>query len=198
MNMVCVVKENKVSVTLVFQGKDEPVREKGESVREFEKHTGWTVAGSSGARAWHRLSCGTWDPGALMLRERPKREVPVRVRVPMRNAGADRLVVVSKPGNAGGAKGPNRPASGMDQPAGEECLPEAKPYQRLAGKSRMSREAQVRFREGARVNPLAPLDNLAPCVLLDIHLESPSQLLTVIVCSVPLSPVAQFSSAANR
>jgi hypothetical protein len=72
---------------------------------------GWTVTGSSAARAWHRLSCGTWEPGAPMLRERPKREVPVRVRVPMRSAGADRLVVVSKPGNVGGAKGPNRPAS---------------------------------------------------------------------------------------
>ena len=78
---------------------------------------GWTVTGSSAARAWHRLSCGTWEPGAPMPRERPKGEAPVRVRVPMRSAGADRLVVVSKPGNAGGAKGPNRPASGMDQPA---------------------------------------------------------------------------------
>jgi hypothetical protein len=37
---------------------------------------GWTVTGSSAARAWHGLSCGTWEPGAPMLRERPKREVP--------------------------------------------------------------------------------------------------------------------------
>jgi hypothetical protein len=40
-----------------------------------------------------------------------------RARVPMRSAGADQLVVVLKPGNAGGAKGLNRPASGMSQPA---------------------------------------------------------------------------------
>jgi hypothetical protein len=51
--------------------------------------TGWTVTGSSAARAWHRLSCGTWEPGAPMPRERPKREAPVRVRVPTRSAGAD-------------------------------------------------------------------------------------------------------------
>ena len=78
--------------------------------------TGWTVTGSSAARAWHWLLCGTWEPGAPMSRERPKGKTPVRVRVPMRSAGADRLVIVTKPGNAGGAKGPNRPASGMDQP----------------------------------------------------------------------------------
>ena len=39
-----------------------------------------------------------------------------RVRVPKRSAGADQLVVVMKPGNAGGAKGLNRPASGVSQP----------------------------------------------------------------------------------
>ena len=43
----------------------------------------------------------------------------MRVEVPTRSAGADRLVVVMKPGNLGGAKGPNRPASGMDQPERE-------------------------------------------------------------------------------
>jgi len=39
-----------------------------------------------------------------------------RVRVPKRSAGADQLVVARKPGNAGGAKGLNRPAAGMSQP----------------------------------------------------------------------------------
>jgi hypothetical protein len=43
-------------------------------------------------------------------------EVPRRVSVPMRGAGADRLVVAMKPGNAGGAKVPGRPVSGMNQP----------------------------------------------------------------------------------
>ena len=40
-----------------------------------------------------------------------------RTRVPMQSAGADQLVVVVKPGNAGGAKGLNRPVSGVCQPA---------------------------------------------------------------------------------
>jgi hypothetical protein len=37
--------------------------------------------------------------------------------VPMRGAGADRLVVAKKPGNAGGAKGPDDLAEGIGQPA---------------------------------------------------------------------------------
>ena len=35
----------------------------------------------------------------------------------MRGAGADGLVVASKPGNAGGGKGPDNPAEGAGQPA---------------------------------------------------------------------------------
>jgi hypothetical protein len=35
----------------------------------------------------------------------------------MRGAGADGLVVAMKPGNAGGAKGPDTPAAGRGQPA---------------------------------------------------------------------------------
>jgi hypothetical protein len=57
---------------------------------------------------------GTWRSdvkGEVQGAETP------RTRVPMRSAGADQLVVVLKPGNAGGAKGLNRPASGMSQPA---------------------------------------------------------------------------------
>lgn len=42
---------------------------------------------------------------------------PVRNGVPMRSEGADRLVVAMKPGNVGGAKVPNRPASAASQPA---------------------------------------------------------------------------------
>ena len=38
-------------------------------------------------------------------------------QVPMRGTGADQPVVASKPGNAGGAKGLNGSAKGMDQPA---------------------------------------------------------------------------------
>lgn len=43
----------------------------------------------------------------------------VRGRVPSRGTGADRLVVAMKPGNAGGAKGTDRP----DLPGGQPALP---------------------------------------------------------------------------
>jgi hypothetical protein len=39
------------------------------------------------------------------------------MRVPMRGEGADGLVVAMKPGNAGGAKGPNFLADDVGQPA---------------------------------------------------------------------------------
>lgn len=39
------------------------------------------------------------------------------MRVPMRGEGADGLVVAMKPGNAGGAKGPNFLADDIGQPA---------------------------------------------------------------------------------
>jgi hypothetical protein len=39
------------------------------------------------------------------------------MRVPKRGTGADGLVVAKKPGNAGGAKGPDDPAEGVGQPA---------------------------------------------------------------------------------
>jgi hypothetical protein len=42
---------------------------------------------------------------------------PARSRVPMRGGGTDRPVVVEKPGNAGGAKGPDDLADGASQPA---------------------------------------------------------------------------------
>jgi hypothetical protein len=40
-----------------------------------------------------------------MLREKPDREAPFRVRVPMRGTGAEQLVVVEKACNGAGAKG---------------------------------------------------------------------------------------------
>lgn len=40
----------------------------------------------------------------------------MRNRVPMRGEGTDGLVVVMKPGNAGGAKGPDSLAKGASQP----------------------------------------------------------------------------------
>lgn len=43
-------------------------------------------------------------------------ETPRRTSVPMRSDGADWLVAAMKPGNAGGAKGPGCPVSGVCQP----------------------------------------------------------------------------------
>ena len=43
-------------------------------------------------------------------------ETPRRASVPMRSNGADWLVGAMKPGNAGGAKGPGCPVSGVGQP----------------------------------------------------------------------------------
>ena len=40
----------------------------------------------------------------------------MRMRVPMRGEGTDGLVGAMKPGNAGGAKGPNSPAKEVGQP----------------------------------------------------------------------------------
>jgi hypothetical protein len=43
--------------------------------------------------------------------------------VPMRGGGADGLVVTRKPGNAGGAKGPDDLTEGIGQPAmGGACV----------------------------------------------------------------------------
>jgi retron-type reverse transcriptase len=77
--------------------------------------TAQAMAGMKAARARHRLSCGTWEPVAPMRREISKRVDPVRSRVPMRGEGADRLVIVTKSGNADGAKEPTRPAAAMGQ-----------------------------------------------------------------------------------
>src|SRR6185312_15129755 len=78
--------------------------------------TALMVTGVKVARVRFRLSRGTWEPVVTMLREMPKWR-PHKVKVPMRGTGADQPVVASKPGNAGGAKGLNGSAEGMDQPA---------------------------------------------------------------------------------
>src|SRR5680860_951752 len=49
-------------------------------------------------------------------RESPQAEETARGRVPMRGTGTDRLVVATKPGNAGGAKGTGCPGSPSGQP----------------------------------------------------------------------------------
>ena len=70
------------------------------------------------------IQAPVWNVGT----ERPdakgeaRGEEPRRVRVPMRDAGADWSVVAKKPGNAGGAKGLACPASGAVQPGrGRGC-----------------------------------------------------------------------------
>src|SRR5208337_3615392 len=50
----------------------------------------------SGPRGASRLLCGTREPVALMLREKSKQAVPVRMRVPMRGTGTEQPVGVMK------------------------------------------------------------------------------------------------------
>ncbi len=69
----------------------------------------------------------------------------------MRCSGADGLVVAMKPGNAGGAKGPDTPASGGGQPAMGGATVRGKASARLVCKSRMRGDFHVRFCEGAGV-----------------------------------------------
>jgi hypothetical protein len=62
----------------------------------------------------------------------------------MRGAGTDGIVVAMKPGNAGGAKGPDTPAVGREvNHRWEERRSTARPAW-LAWKSRMRREPHVR------------------------------------------------------
>ena len=63
------------------------------------------------ALAWN---VGIW---VSMQREKSKREAPARTRVPKRGTETDGSVLVMKPGNAGGAKGPDTPAEDASQPA---------------------------------------------------------------------------------
>ena len=91
---------------------------------------GQAVSGVEVARAWSGLSCGTCEPvsrwggrpverlwpAAGRLEREPQAAESARGSVAMRGAGADRLVVAGKPGNAGGAKGTGRPGSVGGQP----------------------------------------------------------------------------------
>lgn len=63
------------------------------------------------AHAWNVGTCGADAKGERQVEELTRRSVP------MQHRGADRLVVVMKPGNAGGAKGANGSADDVDQPA---------------------------------------------------------------------------------
>jgi hypothetical protein len=92
--------------------------------------TAQAASGMEVARAWSGLSCGTCEPAsrwggwpvercgpaAGRLEREPRAAESVRGRVVMRGAGADRLVVAVKPGNAGGAKGAGRPGLFAGQP----------------------------------------------------------------------------------
>ncbi len=91
--------------------------------------TAQAVSGIKVARARPRLLCGTREPATTMLRlvgmvpgrvrkGDPQVAETARGRVPMRVAGTDRLVVVMKPGNAGGAKGAGCPGLLVGQPPG--------------------------------------------------------------------------------
>ena len=64
-----------------------------------------------------RGSCAERGNLSPRCQGRPPRGRPLRSRVPMRGAGADGFVVPSKPGNAGGGKGPDTPAEEAGQPA---------------------------------------------------------------------------------
>jgi hypothetical protein len=91
--------------------------------------TAQAVSGIEVARARSRLLCGTREPAASIVRSvglilgrtregDPQVAETARGRVPMRVAGTDRLVVVMKPGNAGGAKGAGCPGLLVGQPLG--------------------------------------------------------------------------------
>ncbi len=93
--------------------------------------TGQAVSGIEVARAWPGLRCGTREPvvprsraagGASIgpwpcVEGRTPSGRSARGRVLMRGTGAGRLVVATKPGNAGGAKGTGCPGSFGGQPS---------------------------------------------------------------------------------
>ena len=55
--------------------------------------TAQMASGVEVARAWLRLLHGTWEPVALMPRERSKSVDPMRIRVPMQGTGTEPSVV---------------------------------------------------------------------------------------------------------
>ena len=64
-----------------------------------------------------RGSCAERGNLSPRCQGRPPRGRPLRSRVPMRGEGTDGFVVPSRPGNAGGGKGPDTPAEEAGQPA---------------------------------------------------------------------------------
>ena len=130
------VKKANASEPLMKCRKETDDVETGGSLRSRDESggclpTGQTASGIEAARAWLGLLCGTCEPvprwgGWLVERLWPaagclERELraaeTARGRVAMRGAGADRLVVAVKPGNAGGAKGTGRPGLLNGQPS---------------------------------------------------------------------------------
>lgn len=73
---------------------------------------GRQIGGAILVQAFMR-NVGTWRSDA---KGEAQGATTPRVRVPRRSAGADQLAVAMRPGNAGGAKGLNRPAAEVGQP----------------------------------------------------------------------------------
>src|SRR5215510_3540910 len=97
---------------------------------------------------------GTWEPEIPMLTEKPQVGDPRGREYGCGVSGADCLVVVMKRGNARGAKGTGH--SSHDRCGQLATGGTARSLRRelqlyLNGKSRVSREAQARFREGLGV-----------------------------------------------
>ena len=76
-----------------------------------------TVTCMEAASTYHRLRYRTWEP-AFRCKGRNPSGRTARIRIPIRNAGAEQLVVVMKPRNGGRAKGLCYPALITDQPEG--------------------------------------------------------------------------------
>src|SRR5262249_47438453 len=93
---------------------------------------------------------GTWEPEISMLTEKLQVEDPRGREYGWGISGTDCLVVVMKRGNARGAKGTghsSRDQSGQLATGGTAWSLRGA-LSSLNGKSRVSREAQARFREG--------------------------------------------------
>jgi hypothetical protein len=114
---------------------------------------------------------GTWEPEIPMLTEKPQVEDPRGREYGCGFSGADCPVVVTKRGNARGAKGTGHSRHDQcGQPAtgGTASIVAKRASVLFNGKSRVSREAQARFREGLGVQlPGAT----RPPTELDLNLE---------------------------
>src|SRR4030095_7095865 len=97
---------------------------------------------------------GTWEPEIPMLTEKLQVEDPRGREYGCGVSGADCLVVVTKRGNARGAKGTGHSRHdrcGQLATGGTARSLRRERQLSLNGKSRVSREAQARFREGLGV-----------------------------------------------